>query len=155
MRNIMYFMLVGSLYTCPRLCLFLEWWGFPPWSARLLLSSPPHWISGGENERGGPTLFSRIRRCIIYCVWNATFSFLRNPILNVSSKVKRSLLLRTVDTMITFLSWPWNSSTEPTYTTSTAVVFLLTCPDKDENRELITECSDSHWPSTLQCLRRI
>lgn len=47
-----------------------------------------------------------------------TLRFLRKPRLNVLSMVRYWVWLRTVEMMITVLSWPWNSSTEPTFTDS-------------------------------------
>ena len=50
----------------------------------------------------------------VHCT--CTFGFLRNPSLNLASCSRYSWLLLTVEMMITRLSCPWKTSTDPTLT---------------------------------------
>lgn len=54
-------------------------------------------------------------QCKNSCI-QQTFGFFKKPSLNCASSCRYSWLLLTVEIIITLLSCPWNSSTEPTFT---------------------------------------
>lgn len=145
------YVLVGSFYTCPSLRLSVEWWGFPPWWAGILLSSLPHWISGEEKARGGTTLFWRLLCGVLPCVRHYLL-ILQKP--NAECFIQNDVFLVTANS--------WHNDHFPLlalkllhranlHNTHSTHVFAQV---SWHGWELITECS-SYWPSSPQCPKRI